>query len=89
MAVCSDPLNPIPIVHMPKSQCKRINVVTRNTVGMPSIDYVATSRANDYEDYCTDRRFVADCDDLCQSGKLEPSDMQTVKIPTHNRKLVQ
>ncbi|KAL7289064.1 hypothetical protein TKK_0017017 [Trichogramma kaykai] len=45
--------------------------------------------ANDYEDYCADRRFVADCDELCQPGKVKPSDMQMVNILAHTRKLVQ
>ncbi|CAB0031390.1 unnamed protein product [Trichogramma brassicae] len=89
MAVCSDPLNPIPFVDMPESQGKRVNVVTRNAVGMPSLEYIAPPGANDYEDYIADRRFAADCDELCQSGNVKPSDTQTVKIPARTRKLVQ
>ncbi|CAB0034829.1 unnamed protein product [Trichogramma brassicae] len=89
MAVRSDPLNPIPFVDMPESTGKQVNVVTRNAVGMPSLEYIAPPGANDYEDYCADRRFAADCDELCQSGNVKPSDTQTVKIPARTRKLVQ
>ncbi|KAL7291830.1 hypothetical protein TKK_0014611 [Trichogramma kaykai] len=96
IVVRSDPLNPIPFLEGQESPSKRIGIVTRNATGVPSLSYVAPPTVNAYKDYCADREFVADCDELCSQSRkqqaLPPSNgptKQKIQVPARTRAIVQ
>uniref|UniRef100_A0ABD2WHM9 Peptidase A2 domain-containing protein n=1 Tax=Trichogramma kaykai TaxID=54128 RepID=A0ABD2WHM9_9HYME len=86
----SDPLNPIPLVESnPQVENPTTNVfkVSRNRAGIPSMNYVAPTTINQYQDYCEDRDFVAECDELCNQATIL-SERQRITIPGRSRKVI-
>uniref|UniRef100_A0ABD2WQT3 RNA-directed DNA polymerase n=1 Tax=Trichogramma kaykai TaxID=54128 RepID=A0ABD2WQT3_9HYME len=86
----SDHLNPIPFAEPnPQVENPTTNIfkVSRNRAGIPSINYVAPTTINQYQDYCEDRDFVAECDELCNQATILP-ERQRITIPGRSRKII-
>ncbi|CAB0031388.1 unnamed protein product [Trichogramma brassicae] len=71
----------------PEETSPNIFKISRNQAGIPSMNYVAPATINQYKNYCEDREFVAQCDELCSAAVISPRP-QKVTIPGRSRKVI-